>query len=67
MDRDPPQPQKAPLESVPEKQADHHCPVCGATLLQENARSSAAVRNAFTGSFLIAPSSEIQFPTARLA
>jgi len=25
-------------ESDPEKNADHHCPVCGATLLQEKCK-----------------------------
>jgi hypothetical protein len=38
MDRDSSQPQKIPSESMPEKQPDHHCPVCGATLLQEKCK-----------------------------
>jgi hypothetical protein len=38
MDRNSSQPQKTPLESEPEKQADHHCPVCGATLIQEKCK-----------------------------
>jgi hypothetical protein len=38
MDRESSQPQKPPSQSEPEKQADQHCPVCGATLIQEKCK-----------------------------
>jgi len=38
MDPDPSPPQEAARESDPEKQVDHHCPVCSAALVQEKCK-----------------------------
>jgi hypothetical protein len=38
MDHESPQPQETSEEFKPEPQTDHHCPVCGATLIQEKCK-----------------------------
>jgi hypothetical protein len=38
MDRDSSPPQEAAPEPKPESQTDQHCPVCGATLIQEKCK-----------------------------
>jgi uncharacterized Zn finger protein (UPF0148 family) len=38
MNHDSSPPQKKSPEFEPEAQTDHHCPVCGATLIQEKCK-----------------------------
>jgi hypothetical protein len=38
MDHDAPLEEEISQEQKPEDHADHHCPVCGATLLQEKCK-----------------------------
>ena len=38
MDNDSATPRETPPEMEPEKHADHHCPVCGATLFHEKCK-----------------------------
>jgi len=38
MDHDLPSPQETSHETKPESQTDNHCPVCGATLIQEKCK-----------------------------